>query len=102
VRCRSVPGPSHGRDRAGRRRLDEVLLAAAREGALQALAEQGQTAPGSPWLVVRSAAEYLDTTEEVHEWCLGPCAGPSTPWPLTAEPSETRLTHGCPVRENLG
>lgn len=41
--------------------LDEVLLRAAHEGARLALAEQSS---GSPWLSVKSAADYLDTTED--------------------------------------
>ena len=41
--------------------MDEVLLRAAQEGARLALAEREEP---SPWLNVKSAAVYLDTTED--------------------------------------
>jgi hypothetical protein len=86
VRCRSVLGrslpwgPPTGRVIKGSTRFYSPHA----KEPLQALAEQGQTDQGSLWLAVQSAAGYSDTTEQVPEGCLGSCAGPSKPWPLTA------------------
>jgi excisionase family DNA binding protein len=63
--------------------LEEALIAAAREGARQALAERGlEVAQSQGWLSIERAAVYLDMTPEairsaVKRGQLMPCRTPT-------------------------